>query len=333
MIRSFKAFRVLVAAVTAATLSALPAMEAHAQPGEKYPQRPVTWLVPYAVGGGLDAVTRFYADDLASRGGQPVVVDNRVGASGIIGIGVGVRAPADGYHLLSIDGSAYTTHALLYKNLPFNPPRDLRIVATLARVPVVLAVDVNNPAKTFQQFLENALANPGKVTYGSPGVGSPQHIGMELMRARTGAQMMHVPYKGASAMLTDLAGGRVQVALSDYGSIKPFLEAGKVRLLAVATESRLAVLPNVPTFDEVGLKNFPISIWHAVAVPVATPQSTVDALAARLEEASRSPKVRAQLAAISADNFFRSGAAAAEFARSQVELWEGIVRPLNIRLD
>lgn len=321
------------AALAAAVFAASPAQHAHAQTTDNYPQQPVTWVVPFAVGGGLDAVTRVYANDLASRGGQPVVVENRVGASGIIGIGLGVKAPADGYHLLSIDGSAYTTHHVLYKNLPFNPQRDLRIVATLARVPVVLAVGASNPAKTYKQVMDNALAKPGKVTYASPGLGSPQHIGMELLQTRTGARMLHVPYKGAAAMLTDLAGGEVDVALSDYGSLKPFLEAGKVRVLAVATENRLSVLPEVPTFSEVGLKDFPIAIWHAVAVPARTPQRTVDALAARLEEGSRSQKVNDLLTAISAENFFQSGPAVTDFARKQAEFWEGIVRPLNIRLD
>ena len=309
------------------------ALHAQAQTAEKYPQRPIKWLVPYAVGGGLDAVTRIYASELASHMDQPVIVDNRIGASGTIGIAAGVKAPADGYNLLSIDNNAYTTHSLFYKNLTYNAPRDLQIVATIARVPVVLAVAVNHPAKTYQQFIDGALADAGRMTYASPGVGTPQHIGMELLQSRTGARMLHVPYKGAAAMLTDLAGGQVQVALSDYGSIKPFYDAGKVRLLAVATENRLSALPNVPTFHEVGLRNFPISIWHAVTVPTGTPQSAVDALSARLEEASRSQAVREKLAAISAENFFQAGAMAAEFGRSQVEFWQNIVRPLNIRLD
>jgi tripartite-type tricarboxylate transporter receptor subunit TctC len=317
----------------AALVLAFSTLHAQAQTAEKYPQRPIKWLVPYPVGGGLDAVTRMYSNELASHMDQPVIVDNRVGASGTIGIAAAVKAPADGHNLLSIDNNAYTTHSLVFRNLTYNAPRDLQIVATLARVPVVLAVTADHPAKTYQQFIDSALADPGRVVYASPGIATPQHIGMELLQSRTGARMLHVPFKGAAAMLTDLAGGRANVALSDYGSIKPFYDAGKVRILAVATENRLPVLPNVPTFDEVGLRNFPISIWHAVAVPTGTPQSAIDALRARLEEASRSQSVRDQLAAISAESFFQSGAKVSEFARSQVEFWQGIVRPLNIRLD
>jgi tripartite-type tricarboxylate transporter receptor subunit TctC len=316
-----------------ALVFAMGACSIHAQATEKFPQRPIKWLVPYAAGGGLDAVTRIYAAELATRTGQPVIVDNRIGASGTIGIAAGVKAPADGYNLLSIENNAYTTHSLFYKNLTYNAPRDLRIVATLARVPVVLAVPIDHPAQTYKQFIDGALAEPGKVTYASPGVGTPQHIGMELMQSRTGAKMLHVPYKGASAMLTDLAGGRVQVALSDFGSIKPFYDAGKVRILAVATEKRLAALPNVPTFSESGLPDSPISIWHAVTVPVATPQAVVDALSAALEDAARSQPVRDHLAAISADSFFLSGTKVTEFASGQVDFWQNIVRPLNIRLD
>jgi tripartite-type tricarboxylate transporter receptor subunit TctC len=300
----------------AALVLAFSTLHAQAQTAEKYPQRPIKWLVPYPVGGGLDAVTRMYSNELASHMDQPVIVDNRVGASGTIGIAAAVKAPADGHNLLSIDNNAYTTHSLVFRNLTYNAPRDLQIVATLARVPVVLAVTADHPAKTYQQFIDSALADPGRVVYASPGIATPQHIGMELLQSRTGARMLHVPFKGAAAMLTDLAGGRANVALSDYGSIKPFYDAGKV-----------------PTFDEVGLRNFPISIWHAVAVPTGTPQSAIDALRARLEEASRSQSVRDQLAAISAESFFQSGAKVSEFARSQVEFWQGIVRPLNIRLD
>lgn len=316
-----------------ALVLAYSALHVLAQAPEKYPQRPIKWLVPYAVGGGLDAVTRVYATEIARHIDQPVIVDNRVGAAGTIGIATGVKSPADGHNLLSIDNNAYTTHSLFYKNLTYNAPRDLQIVATIARVPVVLAVTANHPAKTYQQFIDGVLADPNRVNYASPGVGTPQHIGMELLQSRTGARMLHVPYKGAAAMLTDLAGGQVQVALSDYGSIKPFYESGRVRLLAVATENRLAAVPDVPTFNEVGLRDFPISIWHAVTVPMGTPQSTVNALSARLEEASRSQSVRAQLAAISAENYFQSGAKAAEFGRNQVEFWQKIVSPLNIRLD
>ncbi len=326
-------FRNSILRLGSALVLAFGALHAQAQVAEKYPQRPIKWLVPYAVGGGLDAVTRVYAAELAKHMDQPVIVDNRIGASGTIGIAAGAKAPADGYNLLSIDNNAYTTHSLFYKNLNYDAPRDLQIVATLARVPVVLAVPADHPAKTYQQFIEGALADAGRVSYASPGIGTPQHIGMELLQSRAGARMLHVPFKGAAAMLTDLAGGRVNVALSDYGSIKPFYDAGKVRLLAVATETRLPVLPNVPTFNEVGLRNFPISIWHAVTVPTGTPQAAVEALSARLEEASRSRSVREQLAAISADNFFQSGAKVAEFGRTQVEFWQGIVRPLNIRLD
>lgn len=316
-----------------ALVLALSALHVQAQTPEKFPQRPIKWLVPYAVGGGLDAVTRVYAAEIARHLDQPVIVDNRVGAAGTIGIAAGVRAPADGYNLLSIDNNAYTTHSLFYKNLPYNAPQDLQIVATIARVPVVLAVNANHSAKTYQQFVDGVKADPSRESYASPGVGTPQHIGMELLQSRIGARMLHVPYKGAAAMLTDLAGGQVQVALSDYGSIKPFYESGRVRILAVATESRLAVLPNVPTFNEVGLNNFPISIWHAVTVPTGTPKNIVNALSTRLEEASRSQPVRDQLAAISAENFFLSGPKVAEFGRAQVEFWQSIVRPLNIRLD
>lgn len=324
-------FPVRRAALAAALLACSAA--ALAQPADGWPARPVKWVAPYPAGGGLDAVTRMYANEMAPKLGQPLVVENRAGAGGTIGAAFVAKSPADGYTVMTIDSNSYATANLLYRNLTYSSLKDIQLVATLVRLPIVIAVPPQHPARTLGQLLEKMKAEPGKVTFATPGVGSPQHAGMELFQVRTGTKVMHVPYKSMPSLLTDLSSGQIEVALSDFGSIKPFIDAGKVRVLAAATEARLPMLPEVPTFDEAGVRNYPMAIWHSLAVPAGTPARMVQRLAALAEEAGRSPQIRSQLAVIGAEPVVRTGQAASDFGHGQVEMWESVLKPLNLQLD
>jgi tripartite-type tricarboxylate transporter receptor subunit TctC len=319
-------------AVLAVALLTLPIV-ASAQSDTAWPTRPIKWIAPYPAGGGLDAVTRMYADQIAPKLGQPLVIENRTGAGGTIGAGFVAKAPADGYTIMTIDSNSYATANLLYRNLPYSSQKDIQLVATLVRLPIVIAVPPQHPARTLQQLLDKMKAEPGKVAFATPGVGSPQHAFMELFQVRTATKVLHVPYRAMPNLLTDLSSGEVEVALSDYGSIKPFIDAGKVRVLAAATDARLPMLPDVPTFDEAGVRNYTVAIWHSLAVPSGTPPRVVERLAALATEAGRSPQIKSQLAGIGAEPVVRTGQAALDFGRSQVELWESVLKPLNLRLD
>ena len=306
---------------------------ANAQTSDVYPSRLIKWVVAYPAGGGLDVMTRVITGDMAKRLKQPIVVDNRAGAGGTIGAGQVAKSPADGYTLMTIDMGGYTSVHHLYSNLTYVPPKDLQVVATWASLPFMLAVNANLPVKNYQEFIAYAKANPTKLNYGSSGVGNPLHISMELLQARTGAKLTHVPYKAMVNMVGDLASGEVQAAIGDYGSFKPFVQTGKVRLLAVAADSRLPHIPDVPTFTELGVKDLPISVWLAVAAPKGTPQTVVDKIASTLAETMQTAEVKERFATFGVAPMFMSGKQAADFVQAQDKFWEGVVKPMNIKLD
>lgn len=298
-----------------------------------YPDKPIKWVVPFPAGGGLDAISRVVAQETAPRLKQPILVDNRTGAGGTIGTAFVAQSSPDGYTIMSIDNGSFTTAQHFYTLIPYSPPRDLRVVATLVRLPVVLVTGVNHVAKTYAEFDAFARSRPGKINYGSVGAGNPLMVGMELLQQRTNLKFQHVPYRAMTGVLTDLSTGEIDAALVDFGSARPFIDSGKIRILAVATEQRLPLAPNAPTFDELGVKNLPISLWHSVAVPAKTPDAIVEKLAQAIQEAMLSPAVKSQMDSSGAQMFFKSGKVAADYWRDQVAFWEPIVKPMNIKLD
>jgi tripartite-type tricarboxylate transporter receptor subunit TctC len=270
---------------------------------------------------------------MAKRLKQPIVVDNRSGAGGTIGAATVAKSLPDGYTLMTIDMGGYTSVHHLYSNLTYVPPKDLQVIATWASLPFMLAVNANLPVKNYQEFVAYAKANPTKLNYGSSGVGNPLHISMELLQARTGTKLTHVPYKAMVNMVGDLASGEVQAAIGDYGSFKPFVQTGKVKLLAVAADTRLPHIPDVPTFNELGVKDLPISVWLAVAAPKGTPQSVVDKIAIALSETMQTAEVKERFATFGVMPMLMTGKQAADFVQSQDKFWEGVVKPMNIKLD
>jgi tripartite-type tricarboxylate transporter receptor subunit TctC len=329
MSRSLVLFLKCVCVVATAVLTSA----ASGQAADAYPARLIKWVVAYPAGGGLDVMSRVITEDMAKRLKQPIIIDNRVGAGGTIGASSVAKSPADGYTLMTIDMGGYTSVHHLYSNLNYVPPRDLQVIATWASLPFMLAVNANLPVKNYQEFIAYAKANPTKLNYGSSGVGNPLHISMELLQARTGTKLTHVPYKAMVNLVADLASGEVQAAIGDYGSFKAFVQTGRIRLLAVAADARLPHIPDVPTFSELGVKDLPISVWLAVAAPKGVPQAVVDRVTGALTETMQTAEVRERFATFGVTPLLMTGKQASDFVQSQDKFWESVLKPMNIKLD
>ena len=251
---------------------------ARAQAPAAYPTKVVTLIVPYTASSGSDIIARIIGPRLSARWGQPVIVDNRPGASGNLGTGAVAKASPDGYTLLMMINSITMTPPL-YRNVPYNLATDFAPVAELAEAGVALGVNTDVPAKDMAGLIAYARSQPGKVNFASPGKGTPQHLGMELLKSRYGLDMQHVPYKGIGGALTDLMGGQVQVLFGSVHSMLPSVQSGKVRLLAVSGTERNPLAPGVPTFREQGIDAMDgIDAWFAVMAPARTPPELVERL-------------------------------------------------------
>jgi len=258
-----------------------------------YPTRPVHLIVGFAAGGPQDIVMRLMGQWLSERFGQTFIVDNRPGASGNIGAETVVRAAPDGYTLLSCS-SPNAINASLYKNLNFNFVRDIAPVASIMRVPLVMEVNPSVPVKTVPEFIAYAKANPGKITYASAGIGTPQHVSAELFKMMTGVQMVHVPYRGAAPALTDLIGGHVQVMIDTTPASMQHIRSGKVRALAVTTLTRAEVLPDLPTVSDY-LPGYEATSWFGIGVPKDTPPEIIGKLNAAINAGLADAKISARL--------------------------------------
>jgi tripartite-type tricarboxylate transporter receptor subunit TctC len=258
-------------------------MPARAQ-APAYPSRPITLVVPFAPGGAVDISARAISDRLGRALGQTVIVDNRGGAGGAIGTGLVARAPADGYTLVVTSQSTHVVGPAVNPNLPYNAETDFAPITLIDRLANVLLVNANLPVQDFAAFVAYAKANPGKWNYASSGNGSVAHLSMELLNAKLGLDITHIPYKGAGPALNDLLSGVVQVSWNNLTSNLPNITNGKLRALAVAAPQRIGLLPNVPTFDELKLPDLNLTSWTGLAAPAGTPEPIVN----RIYEAMRS---------------------------------------------
>lgn len=321
------------AAVLLLAAHTLAPLAASAQAPGAYPNKPVRWILAIPAGGGLDFVTRAIANDMAPRLGQPLVIENRPGASGAIGTDFVAKQPADGYTLLTIDSGTYASFPFINKNLPYDPPKDFQIVATLVRIPFILNVNPGVPAANFQEFVRYAKANPGKITYASTGMGNALHLAMEMLVARAGINLYHVPYKSMPNAIGDLVSGQVQAVFGDVGSGRAFILNNRIRPLALAASARLPFIPDVPTFGELGFKDFNPSPWVALGVRTGTPAAIVDRLGALVQQTLSAPETTKKLTDVGIEIFLTVGKEANDFALSQVNTWGEVVKPLNIKFE
>jgi tripartite-type tricarboxylate transporter receptor subunit TctC len=311
----------------AAGAAALPAVSPGAR-AQAYPTRPVRLIVGFPPGGAPDIFARLTGQWLSDRLGQPFVVENRPGAGGNIATEAVVRSPADG-HTLHLVVSANTINATLYDKLNFNFIRDIAPVASIVRLPLVMLVHPSVPAKTVSEFIAYAKANPGKLSMASSGIGTSLHMTGELFKMIAGVDLVHVPYRGGTAMLTDLIGGQVQVLFVGPETIE-HIRSGKVRALAVTTATRSELLPDTPTVGEF-LPGFDASIWDGIGAPKNTPGYIVEKLNKEINASLVDPKIKARLTDLGATGMPGSPADFGRLIAEETEKWGKVVKFAGIK--
>jgi tripartite-type tricarboxylate transporter receptor subunit TctC len=303
---------------------------AAAQP---YPARSIRLLVDTSPGGLTDLLARLSADALSQRVGQPVVVENKPGASGNVAADLLIRSAADGYTLMIAAAGNLAVKPFLERSVPFDPLADLVPVINIGDAAHIFVVPAAMEAKDLAQFIAYAKANPGKVYYGSAGIGSPPHLSLELFARLAGVKLMHVPYKGIGNALPDILAGRLQAMSISLGSALPYLKSGQIRPLAAAAKQRLAGLPDVPTSAQAGLPGWEMSAWFAVFAPKGTPPEVVGLLNQRLQAALDEPKIRQRLLELGTEPGGGSPESAAERLRADHRLWGEVIRDAGIKLE
>ena len=321
---------ILIVTTAGALLAAGPAV---AQSPADYPSKPVRIIVNVAPGGGVDTATRIVADKLQARLGQPFVVENRPGAGGNIGADVVFASEGDGYTLLASSPSPLAINGWLYKKLNFDPA-GFEPIAVMSRIPNVLVVRPGFPAKTVQEFVAYAKANPDKLNYGSQGIGTASHLTGELFMTLTGTRLFHVPYKGnTSGVLTDVIAGHVDLSFIQFSAVHELQQSGKLRVLAVATDKRLESLPDVPTMAEAGLPEVVSETWNAISAPPKTPAPIVGKLNAAINEALREPDVVARFRDLQVLVGGGDAAATRKFVADQRQLWGKVIKAAGVPMQ
>ena len=301
---------------------------------QTYPVKPVRWVVPLAPGGPIDLQTRAVASEMAAGLGQPVVVDNRAGAANIVGAEAVARSAPDGYTLLSAPSGVLVFTKFLYRDLPYDPQRDFAPVGFISNSVLGVFVHQSVPARTLQELIAYARANPGKLTYGSSGVGQRFHLATAMLLRRAGIEMVHVPFKGAGQFIPELMAGRIDMILfPPTDQLLAEVKGGRLRVLAMATAERYAPLPEVPTFSEAGIKNFSFPDWLAVVVPTGTPRPVVERLNRELIRAVGAPQVVRVLAENASLPMSGTPAQAAQIIGADIKTWGEIIPSLGIKPD
>lgn len=318
----------------AACLMALPLLVgvsvAHAQ---SYPAKPIRWLVPYPAGGGSDFLARTIGQQLSTQVGQPVLIDNKPGGNTAIAASETARSAPDGYTILSADNGTMVFNSALYSKLSYNPEKDLTPVTLMGRFPMILVVGPDSDAKDAKDFIAKAKANPGKVSFGSAGAGSPHHLAMELLKVTAGLHMVHIPYRGAAPALSDLAGGQIPAMMVDMAAGAAFIKSGKIRPLAVANATRLAQLPDVPTFAELGYKSVDAAALVGIVAPAGTTPAVVNALQKQVATAISQPAVKQRLVDFGVEPVGNTPQQYADLLRSEVVRWHKLIKDQKISLD
>jgi tripartite-type tricarboxylate transporter receptor subunit TctC len=313
-------------ALLAAVLALLPALAA----AQAWPTKPVKIVVPFAAGGATDVVARLLAQKLQEGWGQPVVVEDRAGAGGNIGADAVAKSAPDGYTLLMTSGSIVTANPYMYRDMPFDAARDLVAITNVATGPQVIAVSPTVPAKDLAEFIAYVKANPGRVNFGSAGVGTQTHLAAENFAYTAGLDMTHVPYKGESAALNDLMGSQIQLVTPNLGAAVGFIRQGKIRALAVTSRERNPALPDVPSASE-ALPGFENSGWFGLMAPTGTPQEVIDKVARDSATILRSEEFKAKLAQQGMLPVGNSPAAFAAAIREESARWARIIKDRHLK--
>ncbi|HZE60346.1 MAG TPA: tripartite tricarboxylate transporter substrate binding protein [Burkholderiales bacterium] len=320
--------RALLAALFLVTLAGtLPAC------AQEYPRKAIRLIVPFAPGGGNDTVARAIAQSAGASLGQPMVVDNRAGAGGILGAELAAKSAPDGYTLFLGGVGSHAVNPNLHTRLPYDPVKDFAPITLIASAPSVLVVHPSLPARTLAEFTALAKASPGRINYASNGNGSSAQLAAVLYESMAGVRMVHVPYKGLAPALVDLLGGEVQAMFSSVVAIVPNIKAGRLRALAVTGKRRAAALPEVPTLDESGVPGYEAGSWYGILAPAGTPQAIVAKLREAIVHALARPEVRERLASEGAEVIGSTPEAFAAHITAELARMGKLIRDAGIRME
>ena len=305
----------------------------HAAAPNEYPTRPIRLIVPFAPGGSNDILARVLAQQLTARLGQTVVVDNRTGAGGIIGVDTTAKAAADGYTLVMGHIGTHAVNPALYKSLPYDAVRDFTAIAPVASSPNLLLVHPAVAASTVKELIVLARANAAQLNYASGGIGGSTHLLAELFKMITSTAFVHVPYKGGGPALTAIVGGEVAILFNNIVSAMPHVRSGRVRALGITSRQRSTVAPELPTLDESGVAGYEVVSWYGVLGPAAMPLPIVSRLNGEITSAMTAEAMRARLAAEGVDVMKASPAEFSEYVKSEIAKWGKVIRQAGIRVE
>ncbi len=306
---------------------------AGAQTTTAYPTKPVRIIVPFPAGGGLDFTTRVVAQKLGEVWGQQVVIDNRPGASGMIGAELVVRAPKDGYTLLSCSPAEAALNAALYPKMPYDPFRDFAPISLTALYANLVTVHASLPVRNWKELVALSKRTPGGIGYGSSGTGSTQHLTGEWLKRNAGIDLLHVPYKGAAPAVTDLVGGQIPSGILGVSPLTQHLKAGRLRGIVVTTAQRTSSLPDIPTLAEAGVKGFDSSQWFGILAPAGTPPAVIAKINADLQRVLALPDLKERLASQGGDAQYSTADAFGAFMKAEHAKYARIIAEANIKID
>jgi tripartite-type tricarboxylate transporter receptor subunit TctC len=321
--------------VTAALLLAMSAADGFAQSApDRYPSQVIKVVVPFAAGGTADALARIVGDNLSKRWGSSVIVENKPGAQGNIGMVLVAKSPPDGHTLALVPIGNAAVNPSLFKDLPYDPVKDFVPISELAVVENVLVVNANSSIKTLEQLIELARSKTTNITYSTPGAGSQAHLAAELLAHATGIGLTHIPYRGLAPALTDVLNGEITMTFAQLSNAKPFIENGRLRALGIASKERCATLPDVPTIAEAGkLPGFEAVSWYALMAPAQTPNAIVRKLAGAVGSIMQLPEVRSALEAQGATPVGSSPEQLAKIIADDTARWSKLIREAHIEVQ
>jgi tripartite-type tricarboxylate transporter receptor subunit TctC len=293
---------------------------------QDYPSHLVHLVVPQAAGGGTDTFARAIGQKLSERWGQPVVIENKAGAGGVVGTDSVAKAPADGYTLLVTYEGSQAINQSLYQNLPFDSLKDFYPIATIAVTPFILIVGPRAEAKTLQEFIAFARANPDRLSYGSAGNGSVNHLLGEMLKTEAGIRLVHVPYKGASAAIADVIGGHIDAAFASVPSVISSVQSNVVRALAVSSAKRIAIAPDIPAIAEAGFEKFDVNPWWGILAPAGLNPALAQKISADIAEILKTPEMIEVLAKQGATPLITSPDAFRDLLAQDIEKWRKVVK-------
>ncbi len=330
MRRPLDIVRAIAACVVLAGGIGLAHAQSSAEPSSRYPVRPVHLIVPYAAGGSTDTIARMLGQKLAEAWGQPVIVENRPGASTVIGADALAKAPPDGHTLMVMSVDHVITPNLV--PTPYDPIRDFAPVGGLSRGGLAMVLNAGVPADTLQAFVAYARSKPGVLNYGSPATGGVQHLAAEMLSSLAGLQMQHVAYKGGGPVVTDLVGGQVQLYFTPPVTVLSYIKAGRLKAVAISGDARAEALPDVPTFAEAGMPAFDVTTWFGVAAPAATPRPLIDRISADVARIVATNDMKDRIVALGMSPYVATPDQFGALMRGEMAKFADLIRRANVKL-